>query len=195
MDAVRYAVVDIETSGLKPRRHRILQIAVVTVADGSVVDEWTSLVRLPWYRRVGPSRVHGLRRAQLRTAPEPGTVLGELARRLEGATFVAHNVRFDWPFLARAARRARVALPEVPQVDTLWLSRRLDPERQLLHGLAAVAERYGVVNARPHDALHDARTTAAILPHLLAAHATHATDTGSDPDPSDEVSDRTDSGV
>lgn len=167
----RYAVVDIETSGLKPRRHRILQIAVVTVADGNVVDEWESLVRLPWYRRVGPRRVHGLTRGDLRAAPDVGAVLGEFAKRLDGATFVAHNVRFDWPFIVRAARRARVALPEAPQVDTLWLSRRLDPGRQLLHGLAAVAERYGVTNDRPHDALHDARATAAILPHLLAATA------------------------
>lgn len=192
MDAVRYAVVDIETSGLKPHRHRILQIAVVTVADGVIVDEWTSLVRLPWYRRVGPRRVHGLTRRDLRRAPDPGDVLGELARRLAGTTFVAHNVRFDWPFIVRAARRAGIALPEGPQVDTLWLSRQLDPERQLLHGLAAVAERYGITNARPHDALHDARTTAAILPHLLAA--TQRAE-GSDAHPSRAVTDRTDSGV
>lgn len=167
----RYAVVDIETSGLSVRRHRILQVACVTVADGAIVDEWESLVRLAPLRRVGPRQVHGLERRQLRKAPPAGDVLRELAGRLDGATFVAHNVRFDWPFLARAARRAKVTLPDSPQVDTLWLSRRLDPDRQLLHGLAAVAERYGVVNDRPHDALHDARTTAAILPHLLAATA------------------------
>ena len=165
----RYAVVDLETSGLSTRRHRILQVACVTVEHGVIVDEWVSLVRLAPLRRVGPRKVHGLRRRDLRHAPRARDVLAELARRLEGATFVAHNVRFDWPFLERAARRAKVALPAGEQLDTLWLSRRLDPDRQLLHGLAAVAERYGIVNGRPHDALHDARTTAAILPHLLAA--------------------------
>ena len=170
-ERARYAVVDIETSGLSVRRHRVLEVAVVTVEDGVIVDEWTSLVRLPWYRRVGPRRVHGLTRRDLRAAPRATDVLAELARRLDGAVFVAHNVRFDWPFLERAARRARVALPPVEQLCTLRLSRSLDPERQLLHGLAAVAERYGVVNARPHHALDDARTTAAILPHLLAARA------------------------
>ena len=30
--------------------------------------------------------------------------------------------------------------------------------------------RYGVTNDRPHDALHDARATAAVLPYLLAEH-------------------------
>jgi DNA polymerase III epsilon subunit-like protein len=50
------------------------------------------------------------------------------------------------------------------------MSRRLDPERQLSHRLADVAERYGVALDRPHDALADAAATAAILPHLLDAH-------------------------
>jgi DNA polymerase-3 subunit epsilon len=168
-DTGRYAVVDIETSGLKPHRHRILQIAVVTVVDGAIVDEWATLVRLRWWQRVGPRRVHGISRAHLRRAPELAHALGELARRLDGSTFVAHNVKFDWAFIERSARRAKVALPDAPRLDTLWMSRSLDPDRQLLHGLAAVAERYGVVNSRPHDALEDARTTAAILPHLLAA--------------------------
>ncbi|HWL41344.1 MAG TPA: 3'-5' exonuclease [Ilumatobacter sp.] len=165
----RYAVVDIETSGLKPHRHRILQVALVTVADGKIVDEWVSLVRLRWWQRVGPRRVHGISRSTLRGAPELADVLADFARRLDGATFVAHNVKFDWAFLERSARRARIALPDAPKVDTLWLSRQLDPDRQLFHGLAAVAERYGITNERPHDALHDARTTAQILPHLLAA--------------------------
>ena len=40
----RFAVVDIETSGLSLRRHRILQVAVVVVEGGAVVDEWAVLV-------------------------------------------------------------------------------------------------------------------------------------------------------
>lgn len=167
----RFAVVDIETSGLSTRRHRILQVAVVTVEGGRVVDEWASLVKLRWpFQRVGPRRVHGIDRAALRDAPRHGAVLAELARRLEGGVFTAHNVRFDWPFVVRAARRARVDLPPGPQLCTLRLSRRLDPDRLASHRLVDVCERYGVTNDRPHDALHDARATAAILPHLLAAH-------------------------
>ena len=35
-----FSVVDIETSGLSTRRHRILQVAVARVVDGEIVDEW-----------------------------------------------------------------------------------------------------------------------------------------------------------
>lgn len=167
----RFAVLDIETSGLSTRWHRILQIAVVIVEDGRVVDEWSSLVRLRWrFGRVGPRRVHGIDRAMLRGAPRLDAVIAELARRVDGAVVTAHNVAFDWPFIVRAARRAHVELPVASRLCTLRLSRSLDPQRQRSHRLADACERYGIANDRPHDALHDARATAQLLPHLLAEH-------------------------
>ena len=173
----RFAVIDIETSGLSTRRHRILQIAVVIVEGGRVVNEWSSLIRLRWrFQRVGPRRVHGIDRATLRGAPRQRDVVRELARHLEGAVVTAHNIGFDWPFIVRAAHRAGVTLPLGPRLCTLRLSRALDPERTRSHRLADVCERYGITNDRPHDALHDARATAAVLPHLLADHGVRDAD-------------------
>lgn len=167
----RFAVVDIETSGLSVKRHRILQIAVVTVEAGQVVDEWSSLVRLRWpWQRVGPRRVHGISRRALRRAPEQHEVLAEFAGRIAGTVFTAHNAGFDWPFIDRAAARAGVAIGAPERLCTLRMSRRLDPDRTQSHRLADVCARYAVVNDRPHDALSDARATAAVLTHLLAAH-------------------------
>ena len=167
----RFAVVDIETSGLSLRRHRILQVAVVTVEGGAIVDEWSSLVRLRWpWQRVGARSVHGIDRRSLRTAPDRQHVMRQLADRLGGSVFTAHNAAFDWSFIERAARRDRVCLPQVRRLCTLRLSRRLDPERAASHRLDDLCVRYDVTNSRPHDALADARATAAVLRHLLAAN-------------------------
>ena len=47
--SVEFAVVDVETSGLSSRSHRILQVAVVRArADGTVIDRWCSYVRPRW---------------------------------------------------------------------------------------------------------------------------------------------------
>lgn len=172
----RFAVVDLETSGLNTRRHRILQLGMVVVeADGTVADRWSSLVKLRWpLQRVGPTSIHGITRSTLRGAPSLDDALDELGRRVNGAVFTAHNAEFDSEFLARAVRRrpvddpVRLALE--PRLCTLRMSRRLDPERTLSHRLGDVCERYGVALDRPHDALGDATATAAVLPHLLAAH-------------------------
>ena len=173
IEAVRFAVVDVETSGLSTRRHHVLQVAVVGVnGSGAELDRWSSLVRprIRWWFRLGPRHIHGLTRAALRAAPPARSVMAELTRRLEGSTFTAHNVGFDAAFLQRLARRSGVTLTLGPQLCTLRLSRRLDPERQLSHRLADVTARYGITNGRPHDALGDAVATAGVLPHLLRAH-------------------------
>jgi DNA polymerase-3 subunit epsilon len=176
---VRFAVVDVETSGLSSKRHRVLQVAVVTVdADGTVIDRWSSLVRPRnrWLFRLGPQHIHGLTRARLRTAPPASTVLDELHHRLDGATFTAHNARFDAAFLRQFAARRHADLPISALLCTLRMSRKLDPDRQLSHRLADVTARYGIANERPHDALEDALATAAVLPHLLRAHGVITTD-------------------
>ena len=171
-----FAVVDLETSGFSTRRHRILQLGMVTVdADGTVVDQWSTLVRLRWrLQRVGPTHVHGITRSTLKGAPPLDDVLDELGQRLNGSIFTAHNAAFDADFLARAVRKrpaddpVRVGLE--PRLCTLRMSRKLDPDREQSHRLIDVCERYGVSLDRPHDALADAAATAEVLPHLLASH-------------------------
>lgn len=170
---MRFGVVDVETSGLSTRRDRVLQVAIVTVdGQGTVLDTWVSLIR-PRNRvlfRLGPRHIHGLTRSALRSAPPAAAVLSELAQRLQGTTFTAHNAPFDATFLHQSAHRAHVELPVSPALCTLRLSRRLDPERMLSHRLTDICHRYGVPLERPHDALEDALATAAVLPHLLRAH-------------------------
>jgi DNA polymerase-3 subunit epsilon len=167
----RFAVVDVETSGLSQRRDRILQIGVVIVeGDGREIDRWSALVKLRWpLQRVGPTEIHGITRAMLRGAPPMSAALDQLTERLDGAIFTAHNAQFDGGFIERAARR-RSGFDLGPHLCTLRMSRRLDPDRQQSHRLIDVAERFGVPLLNPHDALADAAATAAVLPHLLTAH-------------------------
>lgn len=183
-------MIDLETSGLSSGEDRILQIGAVTVmleprtgADiesvhGSnttarrvrVIDEWSTLVRLGWpLRRVGPTDIHGLRRRDLLTGRSARSALLELRDRLDDSIGVAHNARFDAAFLAHAARRHNVDLGVDRFLCTLRLARLADPERTHSHRLVAICERFGIVHARPHDALEDARAAAMVLPHLIAS--------------------------
>jgi DNA polymerase III subunit epsilon len=165
-----FAVVDVETSGLSARRHRVLQVAVVHArADGTILERWSTLVR-PGFSRVGASAsVHGLTRRHLRGAPRFADVAAELVRRLRGTVVTGHNVGFDWAFLRGSLRRAGVAVPDACRLCTLELSRSLDPERTASHRLVELCARYGIPLDQPHDALADATATALVLPHLLQA--------------------------
>lgn len=172
LEQQRFAVIDIETSGLDPARNKILQIAVVTAdASGTVLEEWCSYVKPPrWpFAGVGPRTVHGITRRTLRNAPVPADALRELGNQITGKVVTAHNAEFDLGFIRHHAARLGIALPDCPTVCTLTLSRSLDPAARQSHRLADVCRRYGVVLERAHDALADARATAGVLPHLIAA--------------------------
>jgi DNA polymerase-3 subunit epsilon len=178
VSAERFAVVDVETSGLAAR-HRVLQVGVVVVdGDGNVLDRWSSLMepRSRWFFRVGPTSLHGIHRRDVRHAPPADAVLRELAARLADHRFVAHNAPFDIGFLQRAAARNGVDVPINQPLCTLRMSRALDPDHRLRHRLTDLCERYGVELVRPHDALADADATAAVLPHLLQAHGVTTVD-------------------
>ncbi len=166
--ATRFAVVDVETSGLRPDRHRLLQIGVVRITgDGTVLDRWDTFLRAPW-RPVGGRDIHGLSRRTLRGAPRVRHVADQLVSLFDGCIVCAHNADFDWPFLARGLRRAGLAVPDALRLCTLRLSRSLDPERARSHRLGDLCLRYDIPLIRAHDAAADAEATAMLLPRLLA---------------------------
>ncbi|GAA3194259.1 TerD family protein [Dactylosporangium siamense] len=163
---LRYAVVDVETTGLHAPSDRVLQIAVAQMeADGSVGRTWSTLVDPGC--DPGPVHIHGITRERLAGAPRFDTVVAHLAELLAGRVLVAHNAAFDWRFLAAEAHRAVHRLPVSTRLCTLALSRRLDLPTPGL-SLAALAAHWGVSQARPHDAEDDTRVLTEILRHSLA---------------------------
>ena len=78
-----FAIVDCETTGFG-KHDRIVEIAAVVVdeADGSVVDEYDTLVNPQ--RDTGPVGVHGVTASMVEAAPSFEEVAAALAFRLDG---------------------------------------------------------------------------------------------------------------
>lgn len=165
---LEYAVVDVETTGGSAARGgRVVEIAVVGVRNGRIVDEFASLVDpgIPIPRWV--SRLTGISDATVEKAP-PFRELSERVRdALHGRVFVAHNASFDWRFVSEEMRRATSELPTGPRLCTVRLARRALPGLRR-RGLDSLARYYDVEIRDRHRAHGDARATAVILPRLLA---------------------------
>ncbi|MGV9553673.1 exonuclease domain-containing protein, partial [Streptomyces ardesiacus] len=159
--AFEWALVDVETSGLVPRRDRVLSLAVVTLGpDGRQTGEFSTL--LDPGCDPGPVHVHGLTADRLRGAPVFEQVAERVGALLEGRVLVAHNAQFDYDFLAHEFARARLRLPVARRLCTLALNRRVDPPTDDLR-LGTLAEHYGVPQLKAHDALDDTRVLAGVL--------------------------------
>lgn len=166
----RYAVLDVETTGLHPDAgDRVVQIAV-TLLDhhGAVERSWSSLVDPQ--RDPGPTHVHGITAERLVGAPTFDEIAPQVAGLLAGRVFVAHNARFDWRFVTAEMRSAGVDLPVRQRLCTWKLAQRLDLPVENLK-LATLARHWGVQQLRPHDAEDDTRVLVEVLREALVTAA------------------------
>lgn len=161
-----FTVVDVETSGLRPHRHRVLSVAALTLdSTGQVTREFHTL--LDPECDPGPVHVHGLTAEVLRGSPRFAHVHEQLAAMLAGRVLVAHNAMFDFGFLASEFERAGGVLPVRRRLCTLALARRValpTPD----YKLATLATYYGVPQRKAHDALDDTRVLVNVLRALVA---------------------------
>ena len=160
-----FAVLDVETTGLSPTRDRIIEIAVVRCApDGSIIDEWSTLVDPG--RDPGPTHIHGISAADLAGAPPFAEIADELDHRIAGAMVAAHNLSFDAGFLLAEYNRAGLEVPARSAVCTLQLARFTLPGIGG-YSLAACAAALGIDHPNAHRALPDTRVTAMVLGAMI----------------------------
>lgn len=149
----RLAFIDLETTGANPVHDRITEIGVVEV-DGGEVRTWQTLVNpgrpIPEFIQ----QLTGIRNDMVADAPTFAEVAAELAARLQGRLFIAHNARFDYGFVRneyqRLGRRFRADV-----LCTVRLSRSLFPQHPR-HNLDSLIARHGLVTGDRHRALADA---------------------------------------
>lgn len=160
-----FAVVDVETTGLDPRIHRIIEVGVVvTDARGNVRDEFCTLVQ-PEGELVEDTRarhVHLIATDWLKAAPPTSAVLVEVAHRLNGRVVVAHNAMFDTEFLQQEFKRCLGYtdddLGDWTTLCTVDLCRAVDIPRKLDRACFELGVRY-----EKHSALGDCHATARLL--------------------------------
>ena len=103
----RYCVVDLELSGLDPRRGEIVSFGALPIDDGRVrLDGAASgLVRPTRPLAEESIRVHGIRASDLAEAPVLAEALEPLLAAMTGRVLIAHHAPIERVFLSRALRR------------------------------------------------------------------------------------------
>ncbi len=161
-----YAIVDLETTGSVIGVDEIIEIGLVVMHGSEIVDRFETLV---WSDRTIPpwvARLTGISNRDLEGAPTFSDVAETVATMLDGNIFVAHDIRFDLPFLSWEFARRGVVRPAVTGLCTLELSRQLWPDLAS-RSLSELARHFDVAHDNPHRAGDDAEATAAVLQAAL----------------------------
>jgi DNA polymerase-3 subunit epsilon len=173
-EAVFWAL-DLETTGLEPRRDHIIAVGAVPIRGGVIRygERYHTLVR-PEPLTALPTdglRLHHILPGELAGAPRLRDVVPELDRRLREGVLLVHFAALDLAFLRRAYHAAGRPWPRPPLVDTVDLVLALHGRRHRFRphppaartSLTESREDMGLPPHDAHDALGDALATAELF--------------------------------
>jgi len=149
------AFVDIETNGKFGSEGRIIEIGIIRVENGTITNTYSSFVNPGTRVPIWIERLTGIQNSDLVHAPFFEDILFEVQQILDGAIFVAHNVRFDYSFLKSHFKM--LGHDYKPKLFcTVRMSRALYPEAKG-HSLEKIIKRHGIDAAHRHRAFDDAK--------------------------------------
>lgn len=169
LEDIAMVALDCETTGLDPRRDRVVSIAALPIARGLVVAATPALDVIVDPRIPIPPRavsVHGIDDARVAGCPTIADVWDEVETTLANRVVVGHHVGFDLSVLAHEARRTGRPWQEPVHLDTAAMLGGLGISASR-HDLADVLPRLGIgVRGARHTALGDATMTADLFVEL-----------------------------
>lgn len=154
-------VLDFETTGLNPRKERVIEIGAVRVQNGQIVEELSLMVNPGTAIPSKITEITGINDSMVRDAPYAQDAIPQLLEFIGDAAIAAHNASFDTAFLREECKRLNITF-SCPVIDTLEFSRRMYPSLKS-HRLGAVCKSLGISLKNAHRAVHDARATAHML--------------------------------
>jgi len=160
----KYAVLDVETTGLSPGEHRVIEIGVVHLDPGKepeLVFETLINPDCP----VKATDIHGITDDDVADAPRFSEVAGQLIEVLSSRVIVGHNVYFDERFVRFELGLLGLEL-EAPIMCTSGLRSMLNLGKRCALEVACLDAGIDYTNA--HEAGSDALACAHLLKHYLS---------------------------
>lgn len=173
---VEYVAVDLETTGLDPRKDHILSFGLV-ILKGVSIDLSSArhiLVRTSLDIPEASAVIHQITDEQAALGRGIANVMPWVLDTMAGRVMIAHHARIEAGFLSNACESLYGVSVIIPTVDTQTVALRLFQRRNVtvapkelrLHGLR---ERYNLPRYPAHNALSDALAAA----ELFLAEAAH----------------------
>jgi DNA polymerase-3 subunit epsilon len=156
-----YVVVDVETTGGRAEQHRVTEIGAVKMQNGQIIDRFETLLNPQRAIPANITRLTGISADMVAGAPYFADVADAFAEFVGDAIFVAHNVEFDYRFIAQEFRRIGRPFRHA-RLCTCASMRKLYPGHKS-YSLAALCQAFDIPLKRHHRAMCDAEAAAELL--------------------------------
>ncbi|PUU95298.1 PolC-type DNA polymerase III [Halanaerobium sp.] len=166
IDQTEFIVFDLETTGLNPSQHEIIEIGAVKIKNGEKIDEFKSFINPGVKIPAKITEITGINDRMVADAPDLEAVINDFVNFAGDGVLVAHNADFDYGFIRTALEKLEIEKDDYTVLDTLGLARALVKDSKN-HKLNTLAKYFGVDLENHHRALDDAAATAEVLFNLL----------------------------
>lgn len=100
---MKIALIDLETTGLCPSKHEIIEIGLIVFDSKNyqILEEWSTKVK-PFYPENGDPKAYdcnGYTDQEWKDAPQILPILEKLSEKVQGCILMAYNISFDSAFL------------------------------------------------------------------------------------------------
>jgi len=160
-----FTVVDIETTGSRPKTDRITEIGCVRLKGYSIISGFETLINPGRYIPEKITKMTGITNEMVLNAPKIDQVMDMFLEFLGESVFVAHNAHFDINFINKEMHLTKGVGLENKTLCTVKLARRLLPELNSKN-LDSLARHFKIERKNRHRAGGDALITAKALIHF-----------------------------
>lgn len=149
-----YIALDLETTGVDPKRDKILEIGAARVRNGEIVESFLTFVdnriRIP----VFITELTGITEDMVAGAPEPVAAVASFLDFCGETPILGHNILFDYSFIKKEAVNMGRGY-ERKGIDTCRIARKFmaEPKKKSLESLCNY---YGIDREHCHRAYDDA---------------------------------------
>ncbi len=152
--SLSFCAVDLETTGVNPAFHKIVEIGAVKFNITGETERYSSLVNPCSHIPEQVVKIHGITDEMVKDSPVLDDLLDDFADFINDTVLVIQNPRFDLSFIDRAYRKKGRRLPGLNGIDTVRLAKKHFTDLPN-HKLPTLAHHMGL-NLKSHRALDDA---------------------------------------
>lgn len=160
-----YIAIDLETTGIRLSKDKIIEVGLLKVKDSHIIDTFSCVINPDMQVDDKILELTKISKNELENAKRIHEVINHIVDFCEEYVLLGHNTIFDYSFVKKEANRAGLEF-EKRGVDTYKLCKKVLPEN-VRKNLTDACDYFGIERKNSHRAFSDAYYTHVLFQEII----------------------------
>ena len=167
-----FVCLDCESTGLEPKKDRIIEIAAARFTFEKIIQEFETLIDPECPIPETSQEIHKISSEMLQGKPKILEVLPNFLKMIEGHILVGHGITFDIALIAAEAKRHQIPtqIEKQPYLDTLRMARLYGESP--VNSLQQLRKHFNILPEGAHRAMSDVIVNIEVFKQLAKPYQT-----------------------